>query len=600
MKRLIDHLPVVVFEYTFFPNGLRDFTYVSPRCEELLGVNPEALMRGHLQLKNFIHPDDWQSFNESVEQHVQKMKEWRWEGRCKGKHDYILLSAQGVPVKMKDGRIVYNGVFADITEQKKLEQRQIETERRYRELVEQLPLGIVIHAKGKILIANAAAARIVGANRPEDLIGLEAIRFVHPESRSIVMERISMILKGQSTEPQEQKYLRLDGKVINIEATGHPYFYQGEPAVQVIFTDITDLKRTEKRFRKTETLFSQLFQNTPLAVALLNEKGNVVQINKGFYEMFGFNIQELEGKGLNQFIVPNDLESEGNDINSLISSNVVVRTETVRHRKNGTDLSVIIYGVPVLLEDETIGIFGMYVDITEQKKVEEELKIRNTELDNFVYKVSHDLRAPLSSILGLAHLAGLSGNDDNLTDYVKLMGQKAKQLDHFISDVLSHSKNIKMELKVEPVDFQNIIEQTFNHLSYLQGAEHIQRTISISGKEFHSDPWRIGEIFRNLVSNAIKYRKLENAAPSITICIEADDNQCKIQFRDDGIGIDKVNLNKIFEMFYRASDQSEGSGLGLYIVKNAVDKLGGKVTVESELEQGTLFKITLPDRRLSK
>ncbi len=600
LKRLIDHLPVVVFEYTFFPDGHRDFTYVSPRCEELLGVNPEALIRGDLQLKDFIHPEDWRSFNDSVEKHVQSMKEWKWEGRCKGKHDFILLSAQGMPMKMKDGRIVYSGVFADITEQKRLEDRQIETEQRYRELVEQLPLGIVIHSKGKILFVNAAAAKILGANRPEDLIGMEAMQFAHPDSRAIIEERIKMILQGQSTATLEVKYLRLDGSVIYVESTGHPYRYLGMPAVQVIFTDITDRKKTEVRFRKTETLFSQLFQNTPLAVTLLNEKGNVVQTNLGFNEMFGFSLQELEGKGLNRFIVPRDLETEGNDIDSLISSNRVVRMETVRHRKNGTELSVIIYGVPVLLEDETIGIFGMYVDITERKKVEEELKIRNAELDNFVYKVSHDLRAPLSSILGLAHLAGLSGNDDNLNDYVKLMGQKAEQLDHFISDVLSHSKNLNMELKVELIDFQKIVDQAFNDLSYLNGAENIQKTISISGTDFHSDPWRIAEIFRNLVSNAIKYRKLESLKAVISIYIEADDAKCKIQFRDDGIGIDKVNLNKIFEMFYRASGQSDGSGLGLYIVKNAVDKLRGKVIVESELGGGTLFKITLPNERLSK
>ena len=184
--------------------------------------------------------------------------------------------------------------------------------------------------------------------------------------------------------------------------------------------------------------------------------------------------------------------------------------ETVRYRKDKTLLSVIIYGVPVLLQDQTIGIFGMYVDITDRKKMEEELKMRNTELDNFVYKVSHDLRAPLSSVLGLAHLASLPGNDDNLVDYIKLMGQKAEQLDHFISDVLSHSKNLKLELKVEKVNFQKIIDQNFNDLNYLKGVEHVERKIVIDAENFYSDPWRIAEIFRNLVSNAIKYRKLDN------------------------------------------------------------------------------------------
>ena len=599
-QRLIDHLPVVVFEYTFFPDGGRDFTYISPRCEELLGLNPEIIMRGHLSLSSFIHPDDLQSFDESVEKSMCGMLDWRWEGRCKGKDGFVWLEAQGIPVKLEDGTTIFNGLFSNINERKRLEQRQIETEQRYRELIEQLPLGIVIHAKGKILFANAVAARIVGAKNADEVIGLAPLRFVHPESLEVVKERVKKILEGQSTSPLEEKFVRLDGKVVYVESSGHPYLYQGEPAVEVIFRDITEQKTTEASFRKTETLFYQLFQNTPLAVTLLNEEGNVVQINKGFEEMFGFSITELEEKSLNLFIVPDDLESEGNDLNSLISSNRIVRMETVRYRKDKTLLSVIIYGVPVLLHDQTIGIFGMYVDITDRKKMEEELKMRNTELDNFVYKVSHDLRAPLSSVLGLAHLASLPGNDDNLVDYIKLMGQKAEQLDHFISDVLSHSKNLKLELKVEKVNFQKIIDQNFNDLNYLKGVEHVERKIVIDAENFYSDPWRIAEIFRNLVSNAIKYRKLDNPKTFITVTIESNDKQCLILFQDNVIGIEKANLDKIFEMFYRASAQSEGSGLGLYIVKNAIDKLGGKVRVESNLGMGTIFKIALPNQRLSK
>ncbi len=238
----------------------------------------------------------------------------------------------------------------------------------------------------------------------------------------------------------------------------------------------------------------------------------------------------------------------------------------------------------------------MYIDITHRNKVEEELKIRNAELDNFVYKVSHDLRAPLSSVLGLAHLASLPGNTDNLEDYIKLMGKKARQLDHFIGDVLSHSKNLKMDLKVQLVDFRRIIDQAFSDLSYLQGYEGVLREIRLSGVDFYSDPWRIGEIFRNLVSNAIKYRNLNASGTRIQITVETDDRQSTIYFADNGIGIEPASLQRIFEMFYRASEQSEGSGLGLYIVKNAIDKLRGQIFVESERSKGTVFKIVLPQQ----
>jgi PAS domain S-box-containing protein len=322
----------------------------------------------------------------------------------------------------------------------------------------------------------------------------------------------------------------------------------------------------------------------------------VEQVNKGFEEMFGYSLDELKGKSINDFIVPEELVHEGVDLNNLITSNRIVSIETIRKHRSGRFVNVILYGMPVMLENQTLGIYGVYVDFTDRKKVEEELKIRNTELDNFVYKVSHDLRAPLSSILGLVNLARLPGNTDNPMDYIDIIGEKVEHLDHFIGDVLSHSKNLKMEVTTTKVDFDLIIDRTFDELSYLQGAKQMARKVKIEGIDFYSDPWRISEILRNLISNAIKYRKLNVPDAEINIKILVDHLRAEISFADNGIGIDETNLARIFEMFYRATEQSDGSGIGLYIVKNAVDKLGGQITVTSQLHQGTRFNIVLPNR----
>jgi signal transduction histidine kinase len=274
----------------------------------------------------------------------------------------------------------------------------------------------------------------------------------------------------------------------------------------------------------------------------------------------------------------------------------VISIETIRRHRNGKIVNVILYGMAVMLDNQAIGIYGVYVDITHRKRVEEELKIRNAELDNFVYKVSHDLRAPLSSVLGLVNLAKLPGNTDNPMDYIDIIGSKVEHLDHFIGDVLSHSKNLKMEVSNAKVEFSSIIEETFNDLNYLEGARGISRLIKVEGIDFYSDPWRIAEILRNLISNAIKYRKLDQVTSEIGIRINVDHLRAEISFADNGIGIDEENLAKVFEMFYRATEQSDGSGIGLYIVKNAVEKLGGQITVSSRLGQGTRFIILLPNR----
>ncbi|MDZ7650818.1 MAG: ATP-binding protein [Cytophagales bacterium] len=154
-------------------------------------------------------------------------------------------------------------------------------------------------------------------------------------------------------------------------------------------------------------------------------------------------------------------------------------------------------------------------------------------------------------------------------------------------------------MKTGSIDFQSIIDKTFKDLSYMRGADKFEREISIQGSEFSSDPWRIGEIFRNLISNAIKYRKVNNEHSQVSIAIEITPEQASIVFTDNGVGINEESLSKIFEMFYRASEQSEGSGLGLYIVKNAVEKLGGQLNVKSKLDEGTTFEIVLPNKHIN-
>jgi PAS domain S-box-containing protein len=384
-----------------------------------------------------------------------------------------------------------------------------------------------------------------------------------------------------------------------VETYAVPFQFNGKPAIQIVLKDLTEQQEVRQAIRKSETMFSQLFHNSPFGKVMLDDKGKVALVNKGFEKIFGFTQEELQHKQLNQFIVPDNLTTEGNDLDSLISVQRVVRIDTYRKRKSGEIIPVIVYGVPIQLENKTIGIFGAYVDMSEQKRTEEELKVRNAELDNFVYKVSHDLRAPLSSVLGLVNLARLEGNTDNLGDYIKMIGQKVKQLDNFISDVLSHSKNLKLDLKIQPIDFHQLIEQTFINLNYLKGADQIKKFVQIESTVFYSDPWRVGEIFRNLISNAIKYRDDTKEFPSISINIYTTAHTASIIFSDNGIGIEEKSLPSIFDMFYRATSQADGSGLGLYIVKNAVDKLGGTIKVTSTEGAGTSFELKLPNHILA-
>lgn len=597
MQDLIRHLPVVIFEYAFLPDGQHRFNYVSDKALDLLGWQPDDLANDPSLLGSVcLHEDKAgiiKAFSEKPVTAGAGKISAAIQVRDKLKRIQIVYNDE----QSQDGVVLRRGIIQEIESDEAVKWDESDP---YERLLDKLPIGIIIHHDGIIGFANRHAHLIIGAKAPGQLTGLNAFDFVHPDCLPGVeaRARTNAVVEGQPIPVPmvEEKFFRMDGTIMEVETMAFPFSYKGKPGVQVIFRDITEEKKTEAQVRKNETLFTQLFQNIPMAVVMLDEMGKVSEINRGFEQMFGYRKDELKGKNLNDFIVPENLRNEGIDLNNLIASNQVVSVESIRKHRAGQLINVILYGVPVMQDNQVIGIYGVYVDITGGKKVEEELKIRNAELDNFVYKVSHDLRAPLSSVLGLVNLSRLQGNNDNPLEYMELIAEKIQALDHFIGDVLSHSKNLKMEVEIGKVDLQKIVDHTFTELGYLEGVQHMKRTVKIDGIDFYSDQWRISEIFRNLISNAIKYRRPDIDDGEIIIKIHVDHLCADITFADNGIGIKEASLKRIFEMFYRATEQGEGSGIGLYIVKNAVEKLGGQIKVASTPGEGTRFHILLPNR----
>ena len=235
-----------------------------------------------------------------------------------------------------------------------------------------------------------------------------------------------------------------------------------------------------------------------------------------------------------------------------------------------------------------------------------ELKKRNEELDNFVYSVSHDLRAPIASVLGLINLAK---QEDDLTMkdmYFDMINSSALQQDNFIREILDQSRNSRLDVKREPVYFKQLVAETFDQLEHANTAEQsIKKTIRIDQADpFYCDSWRLKVILNNLVSNAIRYRSRNK--PEISVEVSVFKGKATIVITDNGRGISDEHLAKVYDMFYRATDDGAGSGLGLYIVKETIDKLNGTIHIESEVGKGTRVMFEIPEvkkkspKRLSK
>jgi signal transduction histidine kinase len=226
----------------------------------------------------------------------------------------------------------------------------------------------------------------------------------------------------------------------------------------------------------------------------------------------------------------------------------------------------------------------------------EELVKINKELDSFVYKASHDLRAPLSSILGLINLANKSvGSDSELSTLLNHMQKSVSRLDDYVKELIDHSRNLRIEKELVKVDFKEIVMKAIDDLAYMDEARDIKWNIHVEDHAaFRSDKTRLMIIINNLVANAIRY-SVKNGNAFVNISVFTDEQKATVIIEDNGIGIESDNLSKIFNMFYRASEATPGSGLGLYIVKETIDTLEGTIEVSSTPGKGTTFTVTIPN-----
>ncbi|HYV93588.1 MAG TPA: HAMP domain-containing sensor histidine kinase [Chitinophagales bacterium] len=227
----------------------------------------------------------------------------------------------------------------------------------------------------------------------------------------------------------------------------------------------------------------------------------------------------------------------------------------------------------------------------------EELIKSNTELDRFVYSVSHDLRAPLCSMLGVIEISEELTKDKVALEHFAMLKTTIGKLNGFISDILTYSKNSRVEVKHEVIHFKEILDEITNDLKYM-ASDNLKVNIDIkvnNEKQFSSDKSRINVVLNNLIANSIRYQNPERKDPFIKIEVDTAETEALIMIRDNGIGIGKEYQPKIFDMFYRVSNASEGSGLGLYIVKEMIEKLDGQIDFHSELGEGTTFNIRIPN-----
>lgn len=581
----------------------------SDEVYKIFDVDPGHFNPSYFIYMNAIYPDDRPMVEASIRDAVSKQNLYRVEHRItdsKGKIKWVfgtgsvITDSNGQPVRMI-------GVVRDITERVLNNERLQESEQKFRHVVEYNPMGIMLcelNDKDELILTqlNAGAEKILGI-KAENITGMPIEKaFPGLAETDIPTHYRHAARYGKRWFMQELNYYdEVIQGVYEIYA-----FQAGKNRVAIFFLDITARKKNEKELADWKLRHNLLLQASGQIIYDYDVSSGLIQWFGDTEKILGFTNEEMGNINLwSEHIHPDDREAILAELErsekTFSKFDVVYRFATRQgdYRYIG-DRGFFFQEEPTL----KLRMLGIMEDITDKKKAQlellkknEELLKINQELDRFVYSASHDLRAPLASLLGLIHVARMEKLPTELNRLFDLKEKTLNRMDRFISDIVNYSRNTRLQIETSPVDLRQLINETIEQLDYLDLSVSIRKEIIIeSACPFFSDPGRLRIIFNNLLSNAIKYADANKPDPFIKITATINPKTATVIIEDNGEGIPAEAQGKIFQMFYRASVNKSGSGLGLYIVKEVVEKLQGTITMKSVFERGTTFIITLPNR----
>jgi signal transduction histidine kinase len=218
----------------------------------------------------------------------------------------------------------------------------------------------------------------------------------------------------------------------------------------------------------------------------------------------------------------------------------------------------------------------------------------NRELKTFMYRASHDIRGPLSTMKGLISIARLESEPSEMLRMIDMMGTSAEKMDHIVTDLIETIAVRDMSVIKESVDLKSLIERIIKGYSGHAGRTKFNIDSHLES-EFYSDSRLISLILKRVIDNAVKFQNHTLPGSFVNINLRSREKGVKITVSDNGVGIGQQYLPKVFDMFYRANTESDGIGLGLYLAKICTDKLGGKIGINSIEQRGTTVLIELPE-----
>lgn len=441
------------------------------------------------------------------------------------------------------------------------------------------------------------AEKIFGYTLEEAIQPGFRLKLLHPDDRDWVMEYCTLATREGHPHQLEYRIITKEGKVRTVRDIVRLTYKNGKPTARVgVITDISIHMLTLEELQASNERFFRAFHNFPIPATISRLKDSrLIDVNKNFLLASGFERNELLGKTVFELKGWNEFSEREELLIMLKNKQRVDKYPIVMHDAFGRTRNLLVSAELFESNGESC-LLLMFYDITEQIKAENSLQAINRELEIFMYKSSHNLKGPVASIKGLVHLLREEGEkESDKKEYLDLMARSVAGLENTLEELMDIARVKQGKLRIEAVDLGQMLKDIGQRLQFMKEWAGIHYTYKIEQENpFFTDPNLMYSILQNLIENAVKYKHLKNN-PIVEVQVEIGFRQTKISVKDNGIGILPEHQERIFEMFYRASESGSGTGLGLYIVRNAIHKLGGSISVESSLLEGSCFRISLPN-----
>lgn len=611
-RRLTENSP----EITYINNLNKGALYWSSKIKDILGFDPKNIVEDTNVWTKSLHPEDIPKINKVLE-NIRVGKTYEIEYRIYDANKNLHWFYDRIfNVYKKDGDLILEGIITDITNKKIIESELKENEEKFRAITNSAQDAIIlIDNKGDVVFWNKAATKILQYDKKE-ILGKNFHSIVVPSKYIDVHKKnfktFNKTGKGNAiNQIIELSAIRKDGKEIPVELSLSSLKLRDKWHAVGMLRDITERKKSEQALNESEIKYNSLFSSMSEGVVLhevVYDKNKIaydykiIEANKAFEDHTGIQMKKLT----------NSLASEFYQISPAPYLDIYTRVA-----ETGTATNFETYFSP-LKKYFNISVFSpkkgwfatVFADITERKNAEEQLKKQNTLLndlnatkDKFFSIIAHDLRGPMNNLVGFSDLLERnyqSYDNEKLSHIINLMSTSAKQTYSLLENLLIWARSQRNKLTYNPQIFicKELISEVLQEMEHLALAKGIrfETNKENKGHPVYVDKDMFKTVYRNLISNAIKYTK---EGGTITFgCGKITDKFIEFFVKDNGVGIPKDTIEKLFKLdeniTTEGTNKEHGTGLGLILCKDFIDKHGGEIWVESEVNIGSTFWFTFP------